>query len=95
METVTRITHIALIREGAVFLQRNVPAVGLIVDVILQMLWHLHNVQFFDVIAAQIVIVMFHLSRGKIFRYRTVTGHFLRDLIGRFQFPHRQSPSFP
>ena len=38
---------------------------------------------------------MFHLSRGKIFRYRTVTGHFLRDLIGRFQFPHRQSPSFP
>ena len=58
METVTRITHIALIREGAVFLQRNVPTVGLIVDVILQMLWHLHNVQFFDVIAAQIVIVM-------------------------------------
>ena len=38
---------------------------------------------------------MFHLARGKIFRYRTVTGHFLRDLIGRFQFPHRQSPSFP
>jgi len=36
METVTRITHIALIREGAVFLQRNIPAVGLIVDVILQ-----------------------------------------------------------
>ena len=23
------------------------------------------------------------------------TVHFLRDLIGRFQFPHRQSPSFP
>ena len=38
---------------------------------------------------------MFHLSRDKVFRYRTVTGHFLRDLIGRFQFPHRQSPSFP
>ena len=38
---------------------------------------------------------MFHLSRGKVFRYRTVTGHFLSDLIGRFQFPHRQSPSFP
>ena len=38
---------------------------------------------------------MFHLSRGKIFGYRTVTGHFLRDLIGCFQFPHRQSPSFP
>ena len=38
---------------------------------------------------------MFHLSRGKVFRYRTVTSHFLRDLIGRFQFPHRQSPSFP
>ena len=38
---------------------------------------------------------MFHLARGKVFRYRTVTGHFLRDLIGRFQFPHRQSPSFP
>ena len=38
---------------------------------------------------------MFYLSRGKIFRYRTVTGHFLRDLIGCFQFPHRQSPSFP
>ena len=58
MEAIACITHIALIREGAVFLQRNVPAVGLIVDVILQMLWHLHNVQFFDVIAAQIVIVM-------------------------------------
>ena len=58
METVARITDIALIREGAVFLQRNVPSVGLIVDVILQMLWHLHNVQFFDVIAAQVVIVM-------------------------------------
>ena len=38
---------------------------------------------------------MFHLARGKVFRYRTVTGHFLRDFIGRFQFPHRQSPSFP
>ena len=38
---------------------------------------------------------MFHLACGKVFRYRTVTGHFLRDLIGRFQFPHRQSPSFP
>ena len=38
---------------------------------------------------------MFHLSRGKVFRYCAVTGHFLRDLIGRFQFPHRQSPSFP
>ena len=38
---------------------------------------------------------MFHLTRGKVFRYRTVTGHFLRDLIGCFQFPHRQSPSFP
>jgi hypothetical protein len=58
MEIVTRITHIALIREGAVFLQRNVPAVGLIVDVILQMLWHLHNVQFFDVITPQVVIVL-------------------------------------
>ena len=38
---------------------------------------------------------MFHLACGKVFRYRTVTSHFLRDLIGRFQFPHRQSPSFP
>ena len=38
---------------------------------------------------------VFYLSRGKIFGYRTVTGHFLRDLIGCFQFPHRQSPSFP
>ena len=38
---------------------------------------------------------MFDLARGKVFRYHTVTGHFLRDLIGRFQFPHRQSPSFP
>ena len=38
---------------------------------------------------------MFHLARGKVFGYRTITGHFLRDLIGCFQFPHRQSPSFP
>ena len=38
---------------------------------------------------------VFYLTRGKVFRYRTVTGHFLRDLIGCFQFPHRQSPSFP
>ena len=57
-EAVPRIPHIALIRKAAVFVHRHVPAVGLIVDVILQMLRHLHNVQFFDVIAAQIVIVM-------------------------------------
>ena len=58
METVTRITHIALIREGAVFLQRNVPAVGFIVDIVLQVGGNLSDFQFLNVIAAQIVIVM-------------------------------------
>ena len=38
---------------------------------------------------------MFYFTRSKVFGYRPVTGHFLGDLIGCFQFPHRQSPSFP
>ena len=57
-EAVPRIPHIALIRKAAVFVHRHVPAVGLIVDVILQVLRDLHDLQLLDVIAAQIVIVM-------------------------------------
>ena len=58
MEGFSGIPHIALIGESAVFLQCHIPAIGLIVDVVLQMLRHLHDLQLINVIAAQIVIVM-------------------------------------
>ena len=58
MEGFSGIPHIALIREGAVFIHCHVPAVGLIVYVVLQVLRHLHDLQLINVIAAQIVIVM-------------------------------------
>ena len=58
METVPGIPHIAQVGELAAFLQGDVPPVGLIVDVIAQMLRHLHGVQFLDVIPAQIVVVV-------------------------------------
>ena len=57
-EAVPRIPHIALIRKAAVFVHRHVPAVGLIVDVILQVLRHLHDLQLLNVIAPKIVIVL-------------------------------------
>ena len=56
-EAVPRIPHIALIRKAAVFVHRHVPAVGLIVDVILQVLRHLHDLQLLDIVPAQIVII--------------------------------------
>ena len=52
------IPHIAQVGELASFLQGDVPSVGLIVDVIAQMLRHLHGVQFLDVIPPQIVVVV-------------------------------------
>ena len=58
METVPGIPHIAQVGELAAFLQGDVPPVGLIVDVVAQMLRHLHGVQFLDVIPAQIVVVV-------------------------------------
>ena len=58
METVPGIPHIAQVGELAAFLQGDVPSVGLIVDVVAQMLRHLHGVQFLDVIPAQIVVVV-------------------------------------
>ena len=58
METVPGIPHIAQVGELAAFLQGNVPPVGFIVDVVAQMLRHLHGVQFLDVIPAQIVVVV-------------------------------------
>ena len=57
-EAVPRIPHIALIRKAAVFVHRHVPAVGLIVDVILQVLRHLHDLQLINVIAPKIIIVL-------------------------------------
>ena len=57
-EAVPRIPHIALIRKAAVFVHRHVPAVGLIVDVVLQVLRHLHDLQLLDIVPAQIVIVL-------------------------------------
>ena len=56
-EAVPRIPHIALIRKAAVFVHRHVPAVGLIVDVVLQMLRDLHDLQLLDIVSPQIVIV--------------------------------------
>ena len=58
METVTRITHIALIREGAVFFQRHVPSVGFIINVVLQVGGNLSDFQFLNVITPQVVIVL-------------------------------------
>ena len=58
MEAVPGVPHIAQVGELAAFLQGDVPPVGLIVDVVAQMLRHLHGVQFLDVIPAQIVVVV-------------------------------------
>ena len=58
MEAVPGIPHIAQVGELAAFLQGDVPPVGLIVDVVAQMLRHLHGVQFLDVIPAQIIVVV-------------------------------------
>ena len=58
MEAVPGVPHIAQVGKLAAFLQSDVPPVGLIVDVIAQMLRHLHSVQFLDVIPAQIVVVV-------------------------------------
>ena len=58
MEAVPGVPHIAQVGELAAFLQGDVPPVGLIVDVIAQMLRHLHGVQFLDIIPAQIVVVV-------------------------------------
>ena len=55
-EAVPRIPHIALIRKAAVFVHRHIPAAGLIVDVVLQVLRHLHDLQLINVIAPKIVI---------------------------------------
>ena len=57
-EAVPRIPHIALIRKAAVFVHCHIPAVGLIVDVVLQVLRHLHDLQLINVIAPKIVIVL-------------------------------------
>ena len=57
-EAIPRIPHIALIRKAAVFVHRHVPAVGLIVDVILQVLRDLHDLQLINVIPSQIVIIL-------------------------------------
>ena len=58
MEAVPGVPHIAQVGELAAFLQGDIPSVGLIVDVVAQMLRHLHGVQFLDVIPAQIVVVV-------------------------------------
>ena len=58
METVPGIPHIAQVGKLAAFLQGDVPPVGFIVDVITQMLRHLHGVQFLDIIPAQIIVVV-------------------------------------
>ena len=57
MEGVPGIPHIAEVGKFAALLQGDVPAVGLIVDVILQVLRHLHGVQLLNVIPAQVVMV--------------------------------------
>ena len=58
MEAVPGIPHIAQVGKLAAFLQGDVPPVSLIVDVVAQMLRHLHGVQFLDVIPSQIVVVV-------------------------------------
>ena len=58
MEAVPGVPHIAQVGEPAAFLQGDVTSVGLIVDVVAQMLRHLHGVQFLDIISAQIIVVV-------------------------------------
>ena len=58
MKAVPGVPHIAQVGELAAFLQGDVPPVGLIVDVVAQMLRHLHGVQFLDVIPTQIIVVV-------------------------------------
>ena len=58
MEGAPGIPDIAQIGKIAAFLQGNIPPVCLIVNVIPQMLRHLHGVQLVDVIPAQVVIVL-------------------------------------
>ena len=57
MEGVPGIPHIAEVGKFAALLQGDVPAVGLIVDVVPQVLRHLHGVQLLNVIPAQVVMV--------------------------------------
>ena len=58
MEGAPGIPDIAQIGKIAAFLQGNIPPVCLIVNVIPQMLRHLHGIQFVNVIPAQVVIVL-------------------------------------
>ena len=58
MEGAARIPDITKAGEVAAFIQGNIPAVCLIVDVIPQMLRHLHGVQLVDVIPAQVVVIL-------------------------------------
>ena len=58
MEGAARIPHISKAGEVAAFIQGDIPAVCLIVDVIPQMLRHLHGVQLVDIIPAQVVVIL-------------------------------------
>ena len=58
MEGFSGIPHIALIGESAVFLQRHIPTIGFIVDIVLQVGGNLSDFQFLNVITPQIIIVM-------------------------------------
>ena len=58
MEAAPGVPHIPQVGELAALLQGDVPAVGLIVDVVPQVLRHLHGVQLLDVIPAQVVVVV-------------------------------------
>ena len=58
MEGFSGIPHIALIGESAVFLQRHIPSIGFIVDIVLQVGGNLSDFQFLNVITPQVIIVL-------------------------------------
>ena len=51
------IPHISIICEVAGLTKSNIPAIGLIVDIVLQIIRHLHSAHFLYVVATQIVMV--------------------------------------
>ena len=71
IEPAPGVTDIAPVRELAAFLHGNIPAVGLIVDVVFQVLRHLHGLQLVNVIPAQVLIasdIRVHIVAVQVFR---------------------------
>ena len=51
------VSDIAVVSELTIFIQRYIPPVGFIINVVFQIVRYLHGFQFIDIVSAQIVIV--------------------------------------